>query len=59
MSPGFDYADFQIGDREQLIAQYPDAAEMIRDEVAIRTSLFTVTEKQPRICTDRLGLSLA
>ncbi len=30
MSPGFDYADFQIGDREQLIAQYPDAAEMIR-----------------------------
>jgi uncharacterized protein len=30
MSPGFDYADFQIGDREQLIAQYPGAAEMIR-----------------------------
>ena len=30
MSPGFDYADFQIGDREQLMAQYPGVAEMIR-----------------------------
>jgi len=30
MSPGFDYADFQIGDREQLIAQYPGVAGMIR-----------------------------
>ena len=30
MSPGFDYADFELGDREQLMAQYPGAAEMIR-----------------------------
>jgi len=30
MSPGFDYADFQIGDREQLSTQYPSVAEMIR-----------------------------
>lgn len=29
MSPGFDYADFQIGDRAQLTAQYPGVAEMI------------------------------
>jgi len=30
MSPGFDYADFELGDQEQLIAQYPEAAEKIR-----------------------------
>ena len=30
MSPGFDYKDFELGVREQLIAQYPDLAEMIR-----------------------------
>ena len=30
MSPGFDYADFELGNREQLIAQYPSVAEMIR-----------------------------
>ena len=30
MSPGFDYADFHIGDREELMAQYPRVAEMIR-----------------------------
>ena len=30
MSPGFDYADFELGDRAQLVAQYPGAAEMIR-----------------------------
>ncbi len=30
MSPGFDYADYVIGVRDALIAQYPDAAEMIR-----------------------------
>src|SRR5271166_1208185 len=30
MSPGFDYADFELGNREQLIAQHPSAAEMIR-----------------------------
>ncbi len=30
MSPGFDYADYEAGDREQLIAQYPGAAEQIR-----------------------------
>jgi predicted cupin superfamily sugar epimerase len=31
MSPGFDYADYENGNREQLIAQYPDAAELIRE----------------------------
>jgi predicted cupin superfamily sugar epimerase len=30
MSPGFNYADYETGDREQLIAQYPGAAESIR-----------------------------
>lgn len=30
MSPGFDYADYENGDREQLSEQYPEAAEMIR-----------------------------
>ena len=30
MSPGFDYADYENGDREQLITQYPGAAEDIR-----------------------------
>lgn len=31
MSPGFDYADYENGDREILIAQYPCAAEKIRE----------------------------
>jgi uncharacterized protein len=31
MSPGFDYADYENGDREHLIAQYPGAAKMIRE----------------------------
>jgi predicted cupin superfamily sugar epimerase len=31
MSPGFDYADYEKGMRDELIAQYPDAAEMIRE----------------------------
>ena len=31
MSPGFNYADYETGDREQLIAQYPGAAELIRE----------------------------
>jgi hypothetical protein len=30
MSPGFDYADYEQGERETLIAQYPGAAEHIR-----------------------------
>jgi uncharacterized protein len=30
MSPGFDYADFETGMQDELIAQYPDVAEMIR-----------------------------
>jgi uncharacterized protein len=30
MSPGFDYADYEHGDRKRLLAQYPSAAEMIR-----------------------------
>ncbi len=35
MSPGFDYADFQIGDRAQLSAQYPGVAEMIQNYTRI------------------------
>lgn len=31
MSPGFDRADYESGQREQLIAQYPGAAERIRE----------------------------
>lgn len=30
MSPGFDYADYETGVRDELIAQYPDMAGMIR-----------------------------
>ena len=30
MSPGFDYADYENADREQLCAQYPEAAEHIK-----------------------------
>lgn len=29
VSPGFDFADFELGDREQLSKCYPDAAEII------------------------------
>jgi uncharacterized protein len=29
MGPGFDYADYEAGDREALTAKYPAAAEMI------------------------------
>ena len=29
MSPGFDYADYEIGDREQLCSQYSEAAKLI------------------------------
>jgi predicted cupin superfamily sugar epimerase len=31
MSPGFDYADYENGEREQLIAQYSGAAQLIRE----------------------------
>lgn len=31
MSPGFDYADYSTGVREELMAQYPDVTEMIRE----------------------------
>ena len=31
MSPGFDYADYENGILDQLIAQYPNAAAMIRE----------------------------
>lgn len=33
MSPGFDRADYETADREQLIAQYPGAAERIREYI--------------------------
>ncbi len=31
MSPGFDYADYETGVRDELIAQFPGVAEMIRE----------------------------
>jgi uncharacterized protein len=31
MSPGFDHTDYENGDRERLIAQYPGAADSIRE----------------------------
>lgn len=31
MSPGFSQSDYEAGVREQLIAQYPEAADLIRD----------------------------
>lgn len=31
MSPGFDYADYETGVRDELIAQYPDIADAIRE----------------------------
>src|SRR5580704_10947611 len=30
MSPGFDYADFEVGEDEKLMAQYPEAADKIK-----------------------------
>jgi uncharacterized protein len=30
MSPGFDYADYETGSRDELIAEYPDLEELIR-----------------------------
>jgi uncharacterized protein len=31
VSPGFDYADFELGDREDLAAAYPLDAELVRE----------------------------
>lgn len=31
MSPGFDYADYETGNRNELIGQYPDIAEAIQE----------------------------
>lgn len=31
MAPGFDYADFELGDRDQLIARYPAFADLIAE----------------------------
>ncbi len=31
MSPGFDYADFEVGAGEQLMTQYPAAADKIKE----------------------------
>jgi len=30
MSPRFDYADYETGVRDELVAQYPEAEELIR-----------------------------
>jgi predicted cupin superfamily sugar epimerase len=29
VAPGFDEADFELGDREKLLARYPDMRELI------------------------------
>jgi len=29
VAPGFEYVDFAAGDRSELVAQYPDHAELI------------------------------
>jgi uncharacterized protein len=31
VTPGFDYADFELGDRKELVAAYPMAAELVRE----------------------------
>ena len=31
MSPGFEYADYETGGRDELVAQYPNAAELIKE----------------------------
>jgi predicted cupin superfamily sugar epimerase len=31
MAPGFDYADYEQGGRSDLMAQYPDHSDMIRE----------------------------
>jgi hypothetical protein len=31
MSPGFDYADYETGMRDELVAQYPDVADKIKE----------------------------
>jgi predicted cupin superfamily sugar epimerase len=30
MAPGFEFADYETGERERLIADYPEAADRIR-----------------------------
>lgn len=30
MAPGFEFADYEVGDRDELIARYPETAERIR-----------------------------
>jgi predicted cupin superfamily sugar epimerase len=29
VSPGFEYVDFEAGDRERLLVTYPEAADLI------------------------------
>ena len=31
MSPGFDYADYENANRDELIAHYPGATKLIRE----------------------------
>jgi len=31
VTPGFDYADFELGDREELVAAYPSCADLVRE----------------------------
>jgi len=31
VAPGFDYQDFEVGEREELVAEYPQFAGMIRE----------------------------
>jgi len=36
MAPGFDYADYEVGARDNLISRYPKEAEMIRQLTGAR-----------------------
>lgn len=38
MAPGFDPADYSIGDRDELIKQYPDKEELITDLTRVKKS---------------------
>lgn len=31
VAPGFDFADFELGERDALLAAYPQHADLIRD----------------------------
>ena len=44
MAPGFDYADYEPGRRDELIGLYPDYAEQIRQLTRVKVSELNITE---------------